>query len=245
MPKPVPEEELKAIEVVLKAHPDGISRIFIGEALSKKVSPRTLQSHLRYLVKNGRVMAEGQGRAVKYRPAGATVAVAAAEVEIMPLSKEAKEIQQIVLQLLPKRTIVGYNRGFLDSYRPNETAYLTNAESARLHEIGTVAIGSQPAGTYARKIIDRLLIDLSWNSSRLCKAPTTGNKPLSIWRNGVQRIFHSVNARNSLRRQKTRFLHCMREILRVTESALLSSLHGGKFGIKGRRFTNACGTAAG
>lgn len=33
--------------------------------------------------------------------------------------------------------------------------------------IGTVPIGSQPAGTYARKILDRLLIELSWNSSRL------------------------------------------------------------------------------
>jgi Fic family protein len=169
MPKPVPEKELKAIEDVLKAHPDGVSRTFIAEALSDKVSPRTLQSRLHYLVENGRVMAEGQGRAVKYRlmESNITVAVAAVEAELLSLSKEAKEIQQTVLQPLTKRTIVGYNREFLDSYRPNETVYLTNAERTRLHEIGTVAIGSQPAGTYARKIIDRLLIDLSWNSSRL------------------------------------------------------------------------------
>ncbi len=41
MPKPVPEEELKAIEDVLKAHTDGASRLFIVEALSKEVAPRT------------------------------------------------------------------------------------------------------------------------------------------------------------------------------------------------------------
>ncbi len=169
MPKPVPEEELKAIEDVLKAHPGGISRAFIAEALNEKVSPRTLQSRLRYLVDHGRAVTEGQSRAVKYRPASSRgmVAEASAEGELIPLSKEAKEIRQIVSQPLIKRKVVGYNRDFLDSYRPNETAYLTDDQRARLHKIGTVPIGGQPAGTYARQILARLLIDLSWNSSRL------------------------------------------------------------------------------
>ena len=33
--------------------------------------------------------------------------------------------------------------------------------------MGTPKIPGQPAGTYARRILDRLLTDLSWNSSRL------------------------------------------------------------------------------
>ncbi len=169
MAKSIPEEALKAIEDVLKAHPDGVTLTFIAEALSEKVSRRTLQYRLRYLVDNGRAVAEGQGRAVKYRPAGPETAdaVAPTEAELLPLSKQAKEIRQIVSQPLTKRKIVGYSRDFLDSYRPNKTAYLTDAERARLHEKGTVPIANQPAGTYARKIYDRLLIDLSWNSSRL------------------------------------------------------------------------------
>lgn len=167
MPKPVPEAELKAIEDVLRAHPDGISRSDIAEALSEKGSPRTLQSRLRYLVDHGRAITEGQGRGVKYLAGNASTATAPQYVELLPLSKAAKEIRQLVSQPLPKRKIVGYNRDFLDSYRPNETTYLSDEERARLHEIGAVPIGSQPAGTYARKIIDRLLIDLSWNSSRL------------------------------------------------------------------------------
>lgn len=168
MPKPVPEEELKAIESVLNAHPNGVSRAFIAKALRDEGSRRTLQSRLRYLVEHGRAEVDGQGRAVKYRPAGSAAnKVASASTDLLPLSNKAKEIRRIISQPITKRKIVGYNKEFLDSYRPNKTEYLTGAERARLHEIGAVPIGSQPAGTYARKIIDRLLIDLSWNSSRL------------------------------------------------------------------------------
>ncbi|MBX9690157.1 MAG: hypothetical protein K2X81_20660 [Candidatus Obscuribacterales bacterium] len=49
MPKPSPEDELKAIEDVLKAHPGGVSRQFIAEALPKDVPRRTLQARLRRL----------------------------------------------------------------------------------------------------------------------------------------------------------------------------------------------------
>ena len=54
-----------------------------------------------------------------------------------------------------------------NSYRPGETFYLTPAERTNLREVGTPKIAEQPAGTYARQILKRLLIDLSWNSSRL------------------------------------------------------------------------------
>src|SRR5262249_21430136 len=87
--------------------------------------------------------------------------------EAFALTKPAQDIQRYVSQPLIARKIVGYNRNFLDSYRPNESAYLSKEERARLNETGVVPIGTQPAGTYARRILDRLLIDLSWNSSRL------------------------------------------------------------------------------
>jgi hypothetical protein len=62
---------------------------------------------------------------------------------------------------------MGYNRSFLDTYRPNVTFYLSSETRQHLFEIGRSADGQRPAGTYARKIFGRLLIDLSWNSSRL------------------------------------------------------------------------------
>ena len=65
------------------------------------------------------------------------------------------------------RQPVGYDRAFLDSYQPNHTFYLSRTEREHLREVGTPKIPEQPAGTYARQILNRLLIDLSWNSSRL------------------------------------------------------------------------------
>ena len=83
------------------------------------------------------------------------------------ISKAGQEIRKYVRQAPESREPVGYDRAFLDSYRPNETFYLSDEERTHLHEIGKPQIGEQPAGTYARQILDRLLIDLSWNSSRL------------------------------------------------------------------------------
>ncbi|HEY9790647.1 MAG TPA: Fic family protein [Candidatus Obscuribacterales bacterium] len=169
MPRPIPERELKAIEEVLNAHPEGITFSFIAEALGNKVPQRTLQYRLRYLVDTKRAVSEGQRRTVKYWPAKSrrSSAPASLETALVRLSDQANAVRKLVSRPLNQRKIVGYKREFLDSYRPNKTAYLTNAERSRLHEIGTVPIGNQPAGTYARKILDRLLIDLSWNSSRL------------------------------------------------------------------------------
>ena len=62
---------------------------------------------------------------------------------------------------------VGYDRGFLDAYRPNTSSYLSEQERAHLATVGRPQIAEQPAGTFAKQILSRLLIDLAWNSSRL------------------------------------------------------------------------------
>jgi len=170
MAKPIPENDLKAIKDILEGHPEGSSLKLISNALGNKISNRTLQRHLRYLRNEGIVVTRGERPATKYFLANTATKHGnkfSRDSKIFSLSDGAKDIQQIVSQPLIQRRVVGYNREFLYSYRPNETAYLTDAERTFLHEIGSVPIGSQPAGTYARKIIDRLLIDLSWNSSRL------------------------------------------------------------------------------
>jgi hypothetical protein len=62
---------------------------------------------------------------------------------------------------------VGYQTPFLEQYEPNRTAYLTEVLRAHLHELGRTPERHRPAGTYARDILNRLLIDLAWSSSRL------------------------------------------------------------------------------
>jgi len=62
---------------------------------------------------------------------------------------------------------VGYQRAFLEGYVPNQTAYLPDVLKTHLHQLGRTPDSTRPAGTYAREILNRLLIDLSWSSSRL------------------------------------------------------------------------------
>jgi Fic family protein len=62
---------------------------------------------------------------------------------------------------------VGYQRPFLEEYEPGVTFYLSKSLREQLHEIGRTPAVKRPAGTYAREIVNRVVIDLSWASSRL------------------------------------------------------------------------------
>ena len=81
------------------------------------------------------------------------------------LSDPGVDIQKYVQQPSGSRKPVGYNRGFLHSYQPNDTFYLSETERAHLHDIGRLK--TEPADTDADELLNRLLIDLTWNSSHL------------------------------------------------------------------------------
>lgn len=133
-------------------------------------SRRTLQRWLSSLIERELVHREGQGRASRYftQVEAAATAAASAYAEIyIPLSIEAKAVAKQVRQPLQQRTPVGYDRAFLDNYRPNETFYLDETVRHELLFQGQAVSSNEPAGTYARQLASRLLIDLSWNSSRL------------------------------------------------------------------------------
>jgi hypothetical protein len=85
----------------------------------------------------------------------------------IPLSPGGLEIQSLLRTPLEGRTPAGFDRAFLDAYRPGETYLLTDHERAELLRLGRPNLMELAAGTYARMILDRLLIDLSWSSSRL------------------------------------------------------------------------------
>ena len=171
MPRKLPEENLTAIEAVIRERA-GITLAEIEAALPTGVKRRTLQYHLQQLVQAGRLIREGEVRWARYRspdaaPTAPPVAELVEEENAIPLSPEGQEVRAHVQQPLAARAPVGYNRAFLDSYRPGETFYLPAGARARLIEIGARPMSGQPAGTYARQILNRLLIELSWNSSRL------------------------------------------------------------------------------
>lgn len=176
MARPLPTQAQEAVLDVIARFPDGASTEQIEANLTVPPNRRTLQRWLNALITQARVHREGQGRAVKYR-LGQIVSATAhittkssvsahAEIQI-PFSPQAKAVEAHVRQPLMLRQPVGYNRAFLDDYRPNETWYLPQAVRDELLLQGQAVATSEPAGTYARQIAGRLLIDLSWNSSRL------------------------------------------------------------------------------
>lgn len=169
MSNQIPDDALTAIEHAVRQHATPISASEILRALPVPVPQRTLQYRLKYLVMNGRLIMEGQGRWARYRLADTRRPTSPDEGSVLaiPLSEAAEAVRNYVRQAPEVRKPVGYNRDFLDRYRPNVTFYLTEGERAHLAEIGQSRIAEQPAGTYAKHILNRLLIDLAWNSSRL------------------------------------------------------------------------------
>jgi len=164
--RPIPEGHLAAIEAAVAQYPGGASAAQITEVLAAPGARRTLQYRLRALVDAGRLRLAGGGRAARYHLVGDTVAEPDA-AGIVPMSAEGRAVLAYVRQPVAARLPVGYDRGFLDGYRPNETYYLTQEHRDHLAAIGKPQIEAAAAGTYAKQILNRLLIDLAWNSSRL------------------------------------------------------------------------------
>jgi len=144
---------------LLAAHP-GIAR-------------RTAQRWIAKWVESGKITARGEGRARHYVAAGGQngTGTRASSVDafppFIPLSADSQDILAYIDQPLEARKPVGYQRDFLDAYRPNETWYLSESLRRQLHKMGKTTDAQAPAGTYSRAILNRLLIDLSWASSHL------------------------------------------------------------------------------
>ncbi|MDR0633449.1 MAG: Fic family protein, partial [Azoarcus sp.] len=193
--------EFEAILAVVAERPEGIGISGLHEALAARGGPlnrRTLQRRVAHLVRGGRLIGEGRSVArvykvrapVLYAPPTAVARVAAEPEGVyelyVPVSDEGASVRALVRQPLARRGLVGYDRDLLEHYEPGVSQYLPDAIRLQLHEIGRTAAAGQPAGTHARSILERLLVDLSWASSRL-----EGN---TYTRRDVQRLIASGTA---------------------------------------------------
>jgi fido (protein-threonine AMPylation protein) len=170
---------LAAVLDALRAMPGGAAIDELSHQFSQRVTRRTLQRRLAEWAASGAIRAQGAGKARRYFAAdvpGSAIALpraslaiaeAAPAPEYVPLSDEGHAIRELVRQPVVRRSPVGYRREFLDRYEPNVTSYIPERVALHLLEIGRTPNGTRPAGTYARDILGRLLIDLSWASSRL------------------------------------------------------------------------------
>ena len=145
----------------------------ISRSLSQPLARRTLQRRLAQLVAEKQLEALGSRAGQRYRAASAIKAAqpppaTTSDFDIrFRLSTMAKEIKELVSRPTARRKPVGYDFSFLNGYRPNVSAYLSPALRRKLAALGRTTGEALPAGTHLRKVMDRLLIDLSWNSSRL------------------------------------------------------------------------------
>lgn len=180
MSRIVPAEELDLIELVISEHPEGLGISALESALADHfpdINRRTLQRRLKRLQEYSRIITEGESIALVYKRAPGVIAVKATEkTEVsghlekesyVPVSPEGRIIRDFVRQPLMQRKPVGYQRSFLEEYEPGVTFYLSESLRNQFQEMGRTSEGGRPAGTYAREILNRLLIDLSWSSSRL------------------------------------------------------------------------------
>lgn len=160
--------ELEAILAALKRFKDGGSIVEIKTASGLDIAFRTLQRRLKKLQEQGLVRISGKTHSVRYHLVQKEESPIAPDIkDSIPLSNAGRIVLNQVSLPLQQRELVGYQRQFLELYKPNIDSYLTDEEKEKLTLIGKTPMPNQPAGTYAKQILHRLLIDLSWNSSRL------------------------------------------------------------------------------
>ena len=177
MPRATLQQELEHLTALISGHAAGIGIDAISAALGGAIPRRTLQRRLALLVEQGRLRVQGEARSVRYLRAPRVFEVATNESAgaadrasagiYVPTSPESEEIKAYVRQPRQLRSPVGYKLEFLEQYHPNQTAYLPQYLRDQLHALGRSPADHTPAGTFARDILSRLLIDLSWASSRL------------------------------------------------------------------------------
>ncbi|MCX7255238.1 MAG: Fic family protein [Polaromonas sp.] len=142
----------------------------------------TVNRYLAALVASGALLRLGSGRATRYAiaapstdtaptadtapPVSSVSPVSETALSPLPWSAAALELRAQLQAPIGTRTPVSYRRQFVDDYIPNQSSLLPANLADTLLASGR-AQGQQPASTYARKVLEQLLIDLSWQSSRL------------------------------------------------------------------------------
>jgi Fic family protein len=166
---------LQAMSTLAAAGHKSVNSPQLAEAAGSSVA--TVKRMLSRLAAEGLVDVIGKARATRYRlstSATATAGKIAAHPPLVqppsriapPWSPSSLELRQRLALPLGARLPVTYRRDFVDLYKPNEIFLLPRELAEELTALGRVR-EQLPAGTYVRKVLEQLLIDLSWSSSRL------------------------------------------------------------------------------
>ncbi|MDE0513416.1 MAG: Fic family protein [Gammaproteobacteria bacterium] len=166
--------DITIISEIVNASDEDLSSVAIYTALKKRMrddvpSYRTFKRRLAALVEEGKIVRTGKARAVKYRRSARTPAPVAVDEArlVIPISDEGNAVQEYVRRPVQGREPAGYEHEFLEDYIPNDTCYLPEHIRRDLSLIGEIRKPAPTGSTYLPETVNRLLVDLSWASSRL------------------------------------------------------------------------------
>ncbi len=135
------------------------------EKIDANYVERSVRRWLAEMVKEGLVEKLGHKRGTRYQVALRDDRNARGKNSCFR-SESVKVIEQVRRPLYERRP-VAYDDHWFEAYEPNATFYIPLDFRLQLYKAGKRAKRADPAGTYAHQIFNRLLIDLSYNSSRL------------------------------------------------------------------------------
>ena len=163
------EKQLEEILKVLGHNPGGLDRCAISDKLSFSLNPRTLQRRLAHLLKTGAIGKEVGRRSSKYFivAAGTKAETPEHSGSQAVFSEDSQGAIKRLQRPVYLRARVTYKRLFLEEYIPNKTFYIPVEKRKALARAGRRADAKLAAGDYVRQICQKLLVDLSYNSSRL------------------------------------------------------------------------------
>ena len=153
MAREIPRTELDAILEAVRRFPNGAPLEDIAKQIAPTLPRRTLQRRLAYLVEEKRLILEGRARGSVYRLVGIDEERHLVSEDYIHISTESETIKRSVGQPLQRRDPVGYNRAFLDAYRPNKVfTSRVKSEIASTKRAARV-MENVRQGTYARQIL--------------------------------------------------------------------------------------------
>lgn len=131
------------------------------EKLGPDFPARSVRRWLRELVREGIVEKLGARRWTKYQ----LLQQGGAPTDC--LSEESRNVIEAIRRPIYERPPIAYADHWVEAYKPNKSFYIPKKLRLQLRIAGMRVRREDPAGTYAHQIFNRLLIDLSYNSSRL------------------------------------------------------------------------------
>lgn len=179
MNKTAIKEQLDSILRCLNEIGQPVSAGVLESHLRIDIHAKTLQRRLKKLVDSGLVIAAGGKKSRTYQSASFSADDHVTEHEAVSASANPKGVTHVIFsdKSLAKlayldtptygRVKSTYQVALLEKYVPNKTWYVPLAVRKKLYKMGKRFNQVLAAGTYAKQIGQRLLIDLSYNSSRL------------------------------------------------------------------------------